>query len=192
MPEEITGIILAGGKSSRMGQDKSMMMFHGRPLILNAINIIQDFCDRVVISSDNPAHGFTGCEIWPDEFPVQAPMSGICTCIRRSFTAWNIILSCDMPLVEPALFRHLIGECGDYDVVIPVHRLGLEPLCGLYNRSAVPLLESSMAIGQYSMQRLIHSANHKLIRIEPELDYYREDMFVNINTWEDYTLLSRD
>ncbi|MCX6240076.1 MAG: molybdenum cofactor guanylyltransferase, partial [Bacteroidia bacterium] len=75
--ELITGIVLAGGLSRRMGTDKSMMMLNGKSLIEYSINALKPLCHNVVISSNNFNYDFTGCEVWPDELPDQAPIVGI-------------------------------------------------------------------------------------------------------------------
>ncbi len=99
----VTGVVLAGGRSSRMGQDKSLMLFNGRPLISYAIDTLRQVCDQVVISANQSVYEFTGCTVWPDIMPFQAPMIGIYSCLKRSKTYWNFFLSCDMPLVDAAV-----------------------------------------------------------------------------------------
>jgi molybdopterin-guanine dinucleotide biosynthesis protein A len=187
---DITGIVLAGGESSRMQKDKALMDYHGIPLIMHAVNILHPFCNRVVISANKPGYEFTGCEVWPDEPVVHAPMGGIYSCLKRSLHPWNAVLSCDMPLVDPRLFDHLFSSASDCDVIIPLHHAGsLEPLCGLYNQRLLPLMEAKMGIRQYSLQRLIMEAKHTLIEIGPGLLFYKDNMFANMNLPEDFGLL---
>ena len=188
---ELTGIVLAGGKSSRMGRDKALMEFRGRPLIQHAVDILKQVCHQVVISSNKKVHHIAGCEIWQDELAVQAPMVGIYSCLKRSSHAWNIILSCDMPLVDPKLFDFLLSHDLTKDVIVPVHdEVRIEPLCGLYNRSAVPLLERSIQSEHYSLMEFIRAANHELVEIGPGMEGYRKEMFTNLNAADDFDLLS--
>ena len=185
----ITGIVLAGGMSSRMGQDKSLMEFNGMPLIQHAVDTLKTICHQVVISSNRHAYEFTGCEVWPDELEIQAPVTGIYTCIRRSATGRNIILSCDMPLVDSRLFEYLIKQDAGFDAIIPVHERGIEPLCGVYNKTAVPVLAANIAENQFSLQQFIREANSSLVEIGPALDFYRDNLFANVNTPGDFSLL---
>jgi molybdenum cofactor guanylyltransferase len=187
----ITGIVLAGGRSSRMGQDKSLMSFNGRPLISYAIEILRTVCDQVVISSNQEVYEFTGCAVWPDILPLQAPMIGIYSCLKRSQTFWNIFLSCDMPRVDPRLFDYLFSRRAGAEAVIPVNGNKMEPLCGLYSRKALPLLEKKIREGEFSMQQLIGVARSRLVEMSPELGFYSDSLFVNMNTADDIHLFSK-
>jgi molybdenum cofactor guanylyltransferase len=92
---DITGIALAGGKSSRFGSDKSRAIWNGRTLLEHAIELLNPLCKKVVISSNNTDYQYTNREIWADIIPVQASMTGIYSCLKRSETDINLILSCD-------------------------------------------------------------------------------------------------
>ncbi|HJZ39078.1 MAG TPA: molybdenum cofactor guanylyltransferase [Bacteroidales bacterium] len=190
---DVTGIVLAGGESSRMGQDKSLMLFRDQPLICYAIDSLQPVCRKVVISSNKAVYDFTGCEVWPDEMSVNAPMIGIYTCLRRSESEWNLVLSCDMPLVDTRLLEFLLTGCIDTDLVVPDHDGNcVEPLCGVYNKRLIPLLEKLIHVQDYSLMHLIREARSRLIVIGTELAFYRPNMFLNVNTIEDFRLLNPD
>jgi molybdopterin-guanine dinucleotide biosynthesis protein A len=187
---DVTGIVLAGGESNRMGQDKSLMVFGDKPLICYAIDALMPVCRKVVISSNKTVYDFTRCEVWPDEMPVNAPMIGILTCLKRSESEWNLVVSCDMPLVDNRLFELLLTCCIDTDLVIPVHDENrMEPLCGVYNKRVVPLLERLIQVEDYSLMHLIREAKSRLVAIGPGHDFYKPDMFLNVNTSDDFKLL---
>jgi len=152
---QVTGVVLAGGKSSRLGTDKALMLLKGRPLISYAIETLSCVCHKVVINSGQPVYGFTGCEIWPDMLPIQAPIIGIYSCLKRSDSVWNIFLSCDMPMVDPRLFDLLLSKRAGADAVVPFHQDGMEPICSAYSRRVLPLMEERIAKGQYSMQQFV-------------------------------------
>jgi molybdenum cofactor guanylyltransferase len=192
MHHDITGVVLAGGLSSRIGSDKALMEFRGVPLVTYAVSILQQVCGKVVISSNRRDYLFTGCEIWPDETDIQAPMIGIFSCLKRVLDEWIMVLSCDMPLVDPRVFNLLISQANDHkcDVVAPVHDgNSVEPLCGLYNRRVIPLFKRSIEAEQYSLQQFIRNSKHRLVRVDQFLDFYRPNMFFNINSPEDFGLL---
>lgn len=191
VPGKVTGIILAGGLSSRMGEDKSIMLFRGKPLIMYGIESLSALCEKVIISSNLSVFDFSGCEVWPDELPVQAPINGLYTCLKRSETDWNIILTCDMPLTGSQLFAYLLEKHYGMDAVIPVHGQGfVEPLCGLYNRSTLNQLETQVQIGQFSIMKLLQSIRCRYVNIGPDLEFYSKEMFSNLNTPADLDLLS--
>jgi molybdopterin-guanine dinucleotide biosynthesis protein A len=95
-----------------------------------------------------------------------------------------------MPMVDPGLFDFLLSRRSRVDAVIPVHQDEMEPLCGLYNRRIIPLLERKIHEGNYSMQHLIRAARNRLVKTGPELDFYSDHMFANMNTAADIHLFS--
>jgi molybdopterin-guanine dinucleotide biosynthesis protein A len=187
---DITGVVLAGGRSRRMGRDKALLEWKGKPLIQHATDILKQLCTRVVVSANKDDYNFTACEVWHDEWDVQAPMTGIFSCLRRSQDEWIMVLSCDMPLVDPRLFQSLLSFSPGYDVVVPVHEGGIiEPLCGLYSKRALPQLEQNLHRQSYSLIQFILSGNSRLMETGPELDFFRADMFLNVNTKDNFDLL---
>jgi molybdopterin-guanine dinucleotide biosynthesis protein A len=187
IPENITGVVLAGGKSSRMGRDKALLAWQGKPLILHAVGILQQVCSKVIISANKYEYAFTGCEIWPDELTIPAPITGIYSCLKRSAGEWIMVLSCDMPHVTPALLTYLQKFDHAYDVIVPVHDNNcIEPLCGLYHRRILPLLEVALEGHQYSLQQFIAGTTHKLVKILPDNPVFSPTLFLNINTPGDY------
>lgn len=185
---EVTGIVLAGGKSNRMGTDKALLLFRNKPLILHAIDILKQICGRVIISANHSNYQFTGCEAWPDERSEIGPMAGIYSCLKRSLTSWNFVLSCDMPLIDPEILASMYLKKEDYDVVLPVHdRDCLEPLCAVYHRQVVPALEECMRSGNYSLRHFIMGSKHQLV----DMTVPHKDMFVNVNTSQDFDLLNK-
>ncbi len=189
---EMTGVVLAGGKSKRMGRDKALLEFRGTPLVLHAVKILQQFCSQVVISSNRKDYLFTGCEIWPDDVDVHAPMAGIYSCLKRSMHPWIMVLTCDMPLIDPQVFDLLISQADLHrdDVLVPFHdRDCIEPLCGLYNQRAIHLLEESIRTHRFSLQQFIRSTKSRLVEVGPDRDFYKADLFFNINTIKDFNSL---
>jgi len=183
---KVTGFVLAGGLSSRMGEDKSLMLFKGKPLIMYAVESLSSHCEKVIISSNLLVYGFTGCDVWPDELPVKAPINGLYSCLKRTKTDWNIFLTCDMPFTGSLLFGYLLEQAQGEDAVIPVHGQGLvEPLCGLYNRSALEMLEQRMKEEQYSILKLLQSIRCRYVNIGTGLEFYKKQMFSNLNSPED-------
>jgi molybdenum cofactor guanylyltransferase len=191
VPGKVTGFVLAGGLSSRMGENKSLMPFRGKPLIMYAVEALSPICERVIVSSNLSIYDFTGCEVWPDELPLKAPINGIYSCLKRSETDWNFILTCDMPFTGSKLFAYLLEQGQGSDAVIPVHDQGyVEPLCGLYNRSILTVLEHRVKNEQYSIVKLLQSVRCGYLNIGPDLEFYHREMFSNLNSPSDLDVLS--
>ena len=183
----ITGIVLAGGRSRRMGTDKSMMMLNGKSMIEYSIDALKPLCNKVVISSNNFIYDFTGCEVWPDELPDQAPMVGIYSCLKRSKTDINIILSCDMPLMSASVLEFLLSNSSNHEITVPIHKDGfIEPLCGIYKQSSMKVLKDFIDDDNFRLNECIRAASHHLISIGSEFPFLSENMFLNINTPDDF------
>ena len=86
---QITGIILAGGQSTRMGTDKVLLEINEKTLLERAIELVQPLSETVLISSNNPIHKKYGFEIIPDEIKDCGPIGGIYTCLKKSETEWQ-------------------------------------------------------------------------------------------------------
>lgn len=185
----ITGIVLAGGRSSRMGMDKALLLYKGISLLENAINILNQVCDKVVISAPESRYNFQSYECWPDELPVNSAMNGVYTCLRRSETQLNIVLSCDMPLMKAEFLQDLLTCVSDVDAVVPVHDKNyIEPLCAVYTKRVVHSIQERMLKSDYNMHEWALSTRLLLFRAE-ESSHYHNAMFTNINRVEDFDLL---
>jgi molybdopterin-guanine dinucleotide biosynthesis protein A len=172
-----------------MGRDKSLLPYKGLPLVMYAVNTLHRLTTSVVISGSQGDFAFTGCPSWPDELAVQAPMVGIYSCLKRSDTPWTAFLSCDMPMADYRLFEYLFGFTEGNQLVWPVHSGGIEPLCGLYNRSLLPLLEELIGREEFSLRKMAARVPCREVWVGPEQDFFTPQLFMNINTPEDFELL---
>lgn len=178
---EITGIILAGGKSTRMGTDKALLQINGKTLLENAIEICMPVCSEILISSNNPEHQKLGIQIIPDEIKDCGPMGGIYSCLKVSETSWNLVLSTDAIYVEPLFISFLINHSGDFDAVVPIHSKGKEPLIALYNKSSLPIIKEHIAKGNFKMVDLLSEINTRWINSENWIQK-TPNIFQNINS----------
>ncbi|MEN8115931.1 MAG: molybdenum cofactor guanylyltransferase [Bacteroidota bacterium] len=181
---QITGIILAGGKSSRMGTDKALLELGGITLLEKAIGLCQSACSSILISSNNPKHRKPDIPLIPDEIENCGPMGGIYSCMKKSLTDWNFVVSVDSPLVIPEFIGYLISETEDCDVVVPVHSKGKEPLIALYHKQCLPEMERMLRSGNFKMHNLFHSVKTKWIDTNEWLVKYPK-LFYNINRPEE-------
>ncbi len=181
---QITGIILAGGKSTRMGIDKTLLQLNGQTLLGRSIELIQPFCDSLLISSNNPAHKKLGLKTIPDEIYDCGPIGGIYSCLKQSETDWNFVISVDSVFVEPEFVHFLISEIEDFDAVVPIHSKGKEPLIALYHKNSLAEIEKMIQYGNFKMHNLLNFLNIKWIDSQNWVDKYPK-LFYNINRPED-------
>ncbi len=142
--EKATAIILAGGKSSRMGgTDKSLLPVNGKPLILNIVKQLEPYFDEIIIGANNPEkYEFMNLKIVPDIEKEKGPLMGILSCLRSSSNEVNFVTACDIPVMNIHLIREMINLSGDVDIVMPVTGAkGYEPLFAIYKKSVIDVAE---------------------------------------------------
>jgi molybdopterin-guanine dinucleotide biosynthesis protein A len=181
---DITGIILSGGKSSRLGEEKGLAAFNGKPLVSYAVEVLEPLCGKLVISANNQLEEYSkfGYQIVQDEFKGVGPMGGILTCLKKSESRFNLVLSCDTPFVNTTLFEYLLQEAEHYQVVVPRHDGFIEPLCAIYSTNVLWEMQHCVESGNFKMHEFFKKVDLKAIDIPSGLPFYSEDLFVNINT----------
>lgn len=186
---ELTGIIMAGGKSSRMGCEKGLVELKGRPLIQYSIDLLSSYTDKIMISSGNSAYLPYGFELIHDEIAGKGPSAGLAAVLKKSFTSWNLVLACDLPFLETELIEMLLSERGTWHAVIPVHHGVREPLAGLYHKDLGKHFETSVSAGVLALHKILDSCNVHYIDTEHLLVKY-PDMFTNLNSMKEMDLFN--
>ena len=180
----ITGIVLSGGKSSRLGEEKGLAQFNGRPLISYALNVVEKLCDIVLISANDHFDEYKKFQhpVIPDVVSGIGPMGGISACLEQSTTRLNIIISCDVPFVNVELFNFLIDRIDNYQAALPLHNGFLEPLCGVYATNVLWYLNDFISKGNYKMMEFLKEINCLHLEVDKRNDFFSDGMFANINT----------
>jgi molybdopterin-guanine dinucleotide biosynthesis protein A len=178
MTEKITGIILAGGQSKRMGTDKGLIGLSGKPLISYAIDTLSGICGEILISANDDAYNSFGLKVVPDLMTGQGPMGGIYSCMKAVKTKYVIVLSCDMPFVDKQIIDLLLTGKNHYQAVLPGHKGFMQPVCALYNSEILPIIEHHLFSGKLKLAGFIEMLNHKIV----EISYEDEYKLLSINT----------
>lgn len=179
-----TGIILAGGKSSRMGSDKGLLKLLNKSLVEHAIDILNPCCEDIIISSNNKEYEKFGFPVIGDIYKEKGPMGGIHAALNATATKKNLILSCDMPFITKELLSFLIEKQEDSIAVIPVHKDRPEPLCGIYSTKILPYIEQSISNKELKLMDLLNFVSALFPIVDSE-DFYKPDLFNNINSKTD-------
>lgn len=137
----VTAAVLAGGRSLRMGVDKTLLALDGRALVARVCDAVDGVCERTVVVTNRPevlddAGLPSGVEILRDEIAYQGPLGGLATALSSASTEWVLAVAADMPHLEPAIVRALYDARNGGDVVVPVTDKGPEPLLALYRTQA--------------------------------------------------------
>ena len=150
---------MAGGKSSRMGTNKALLLFKGERLIDRAVETILPLVNKIIISSNQPLPELP-YPVFADTTEAIGPLGGLQACLSKSTSEWNLLIPCDTPFLSGSLYQQMLEHTATVDAVIVTHSNGkIEPLIGLYNRSLLPLIEEQIARGDYKLINLLHRAN---------------------------------
>ena len=179
---EVTGIILAGGKSSRMGTDKGLIPFNGVPMIQHLINELEDLKIPIVIISNNTDYEQFGFPVIEDLVKEKGPVAGIYTALTNSSTEYNIVLSCDAPFVKKEVLNMLMEKAIGQDVVISSYNGKQHPLIAVYAKTATIAFKTSLDKDQLRLQEVNQLLKTCIVDFTDKME---ASMFANINTQEE-------
>ena len=181
----IGGIILAGGKSSRMGTDKGLIDFWGKKLISYAIDLLSPYCAEILISTNQPGYDKIGYNLVADEYSGCGPIGGLHAALSESSYEWNLVVSCDTPYLHPSLVEEMIKEKEGYEIVIPIHEDGVEPLVALYHKSMAEFFEEKILKKEFKLQDIVKERNVNYWDVDFLLFKYPL-LFQNFNSPRDF------
>jgi molybdopterin-guanine dinucleotide biosynthesis protein A len=188
----MSAAIMAGGRSRRMGKTKALLPYRGRPLIVHVYEIVQTlFEDVFLVTNDPELFNFLPCPKIADRVPGKGPISGVDAALRYSRHPYVLVVGCDAPFLSPSLLKLLTGKAVGADLVIPYGPRGAEPLCAVYGKGCLPLIEESLQKGDL---RLVELGKRLRAREVPLKEVAAVDpdfrSFRNINTPGDYQTLT--
>jgi molybdopterin-guanine dinucleotide biosynthesis protein A len=201
----VSGIVLAGGLGSRLGQNKALVRVAGRPLIERVIDVLRPLVSDMVLVTQGGCLTPSGCmspsgclspdaellayldlPVVVDVYPGVGTLGGLHAGLSAIHSEYGLVVGCDMPLLNADLLRYMISQARGYDVVMPRVNKYHEPLHALYARGCVPVLERSILAGR---RRILHALADLRIRYieESEIDRFDPDRlsFFNVNTPEE-------
>jgi molybdopterin-guanine dinucleotide biosynthesis protein A len=156
MAWQVSGAILAGGQSRRMGSDKAALLLQGEPLLLRTVRLLRTITpDIAIIGPPERAALAPDVPILPDRWPQQGPLGGIATALRALTGEAVLVVGCDMPFLNSALLRSLISLAPAYDAVAVRTDGEAHPLHAVYQRRCLPALESQLLAGDLKVQRFL-------------------------------------
>src|SRR3990172_937558 len=178
-----------------MGRNKALLPFRGRPLVARVHETLQPLFEDIFLVTNYPGlFDFVPCPKIPDRVPGKGPISGVDAALRFSRYPYVLVVGCDTPFLSLSLLELLAGKTQDADLVIPCGPRGPEPLCAVYGKGCLPLIEESLRKGDFSLMALVGRLRTREIPAEEvtEVDPgFRS--FMNINTPDDFrTLAERD
>jgi len=184
----ITGVILAGGRSSRFGSNKALAVINGKPLIRHVADRMTDlFRECLVVTNTPEAYEFLSLPMTSDRYRDCGPLAGIHAALMEINNPRAFVVACDMPQLSSELIRYMcrINE-RQYDVIIPWLDKGHEPLFGIYHKNSLPVIESFLERNACQIIRAIKELKVRRVSEEEVLSNAGNlDCFKNINRPED-------
>ena len=190
--KDITGIILCGGKSSRMQTNKALLKLGDKSVIEIVLGEMKKVFDEVILSTNEcDDFSFLNINIVNDIQLNRGPLSGIYSALKKSNTAKNFITTCDLPLINHKVIEYISAIESGKEIIIPVINGIPEKLFGIYNKSVIEKIEEIFGLSETdktvkdSVYDLHQRVSVELVEIE-NLDFYNGNMFLNMNTPDDY------
>lgn len=187
----VTGVILAGGESRRMGSDKSLLPIAGARFIDHAFRCMSALFEEVIIVTNSPdLYGDIPCRKVPDLYPLKGSLTGIHSGLRHAGNEKIFVVACDMPFLSAEAVRRVCLEKDAGDVVVPKNEKGVEPLHALYDKQCLPAVEAALDAGErkiisfFPHVQTFEIADAFLADCDPEGSTFR-----NINTPHEYYML---
>lgn len=183
----ITGIILSGGKSIRMGENKAFIEIEGMPIIKRIHSLFERIFEEIIIvTNEEELYRTLNAKICSDLFQNGGVIGGLYTGLFFSSLPYSFCVASDMPLLKESVIEYLIRNMEDYDVVVPRTKDGLQPLHAIYSKQCLDPIKIIIAqkkhriIDLYEMVRTKIIEEYEFISLDPE-----RESFININTPEE-------
>src|SRR5262245_61862853 len=183
-----TAVVLTGGKSSRMGRPKALLLFDGEPLIVHLVRALkQMFAETVIVAAPDQELPDLPVTLVRDEVAYQGPVGGIYYGLKAARGEFCFVTSCDVPFLNPALISHLTAHISRYDVVVPFWENRFQPLHAVYRTKMLPLLKEQLDRGELRPIYLFDKVETCKVDEDAIRHFDPEGLsFLNMNTPDDY------
>ena len=183
---DVSGVILAGRNSKRMGQSKPFLIINGKRMIdIVSEKLRQVFTEVIIVTDEKEAFPNRNCRIIEDMIKGYGPLGSIYTGLKEIDREGAFFTACDMPNLNNELILRLIDstDLERYECTIPRHSKGIEPLHAVYSKQILPKVEKVLSSGKLALTEILANCRCKYI----DVDESEVSSFVNINTPEDLT-----
>jgi len=199
MFKDITAIILAGGKSKRMGKEKALLPIGNKSIIQVLVEKLKELFPKVILSTNSPEHFvFLKIPMVEDFYKNMGPLSGIHAGLLETETEKNFIISCDLPLMNKEMIEYICNYKSEKKILVCKVGDYVEPTFGIFSKSIVDEIE---VILNLSLQQGLSPKDISILNvieklgaeiIDPSsLTFYDEDLFYNMNSFEDYIYVTK-
>ena len=192
---DITGIILAGGKSSRMGVNKSFLRIGSQTIIERITDLMKSIFTEVIIITNTPEeYSFLQLPLFEDIFKGQGPLGGIHSGLTHSKTGKNFVISCDIPLIAREMIEYIVNYKTERPIVFCEAAGYHQPLAGVYEKKVLAEIEKVLISGDQTSDKSLHHF-FKIVNSEiiytTNLPIYTDELFLNVNDTLDFEALKK-
>ncbi len=191
--DAVTGVILAGGESRRMGQNKALMRLGGARLIDRVVGVMRQVCPRLLMVTNSPeVYAELDLPMVSDVFPGKGSLGGIYSAIYHASTPYCLVVACDMPFLNAAVLRYLVAQMADYDVVIPEVHGEMQPLHALYNQACLHPIARRLEAQRLKITGFLPDVRVRTVTMDEMQPFDPELLaFQNLNTREELQAATR-
>lgn len=184
----VTPIVLAGGKSTRMKENKSFVQLASKPMIEvvleKVINIFS--LPPIVITNSFEDYSYLGVRLEKDIFSGMGPLAGIHAGLSVASTQQNFIVGCDIPLLDAAFIQYMVSQGIDYDITIPEEDGYTHPLHAIYSKNCIPSIENKLKQNERKVISFFSEVKVRYInKVEMNQFPFAYQSLINVNTQED-------
>jgi molybdopterin-guanine dinucleotide biosynthesis protein A len=186
----MTAIILAGGKSSRLGRSKALQVIEGKNLIQWVIDRLATLSTEIIIATAHgeaiPCSSAVRTKTVADIYPGKGPLVGIYSGLIASSSSRAIVVGCDTPFLSVSLLEYMTQICSTFDVIVPRINNKLEPLCAVYSKNCSSPIQSLLEQDELRIRKLFSMVKVKYVK-EDEINRFDPEhlSFFNINSQAD-------
>jgi molybdopterin-guanine dinucleotide biosynthesis protein A len=190
----ISGIILSGGQSIRMGQNKAFIKIDGVPIINRICDLFKKlFQETIIVTNQKEIFKDFDTKIYSDLIPNKGALGGLYTGIFFSTFYYSFCVACDMPFIKKSLVQYMINNIEDEDAIIPRTKDGLQPLHAIYSKKCLNPIKTTIEKGKFKITDFYELAKIKTLEENAfiSLDPFRES-FINVNTPKELSYFERN
>ena len=188
--DDVTGVLLAGGKSRRMGYDKAHIEVNGQSMLSISLELLCHHFSRVLIAGDRPDLAQAKIPAIADIYPGSA-LGGLHTGLQAAATDWIFVAPCDMPHPDARILKLLIKQRNGFDAVVPRTPAGYEPVFALYHKNCLQPMEEMLQKGQYRIYDFYQRINIHYLDSQQMPEGWERSL-LNVNTPEQLDELRKE
>jgi molybdopterin-guanine dinucleotide biosynthesis protein A len=177
-----SAVLLAGGKSSRMGRDKAFLEFDGQPLWRRQMEKLGQLSPEQIMLSGPPRNEWSHYDVISDEVENAGPLAGVAAALGKCTTPHLVVLAVDLPMMTANFLQSLLALCRGHRGAVSRNENGYEPLAAVYPAGCAFLANVALRSGDFSMQNFVRKGTQEKWLVERKISAAEAPLFTNLNS----------